>query len=293
MATTEDAIQRLKESKPPATDAATYLTIIEMSLTPELLPTLEEILDDVEVTSEIGWDLVDMLIPVPGSQGCLDRVARLGNPREVIIKVLEAMEKTYTLGESDDDLEGTSEKHKQAVKQFVCLCGMLGVLHKRLKVKAPSRFLQTTLDTVYRTYDPKSADATAAVVALLRSLSGQKRPPLPTRTSSMQVGTPSSVAGESAPDPEAEKSDTPGANEPALVSRMLMCFVTCVIEAYVNSNALEWAARLLEYTYPEKIVMGRKSAMQLFRETEELKTKDDLIGQLVVSTNCEMDVVCR
>ena len=89
MATIEDAIQRLKESKPPATDAATYLTIIEMSLTPELLPTLEEILDDVEVTSEIGWDLVDMLIPVPGSQGCLDRVARLGNPREVIIKVLE------------------------------------------------------------------------------------------------------------------------------------------------------------------------------------------------------------
>src|SRR5687767_4702365 len=92
MATTEEIIQRLKESKPPATDSFTYLTIVEKSLSPEILPALRDILDDAALTGEIGWDMVDMLIAVPGSEECLERIARLGNPREVILKVLEVME---------------------------------------------------------------------------------------------------------------------------------------------------------------------------------------------------------
>lgn len=290
--TTDEAIKRLQESKPPATDAATYLTIIEMSLTPELLPALQEILSDVELTTEIGWDLVDMLISVSGSEGCLEKVAHLGNPREVILKVLEVLEKVSAAAEKKRDLggqqDGGDENKNEAslTQQFVTLCAMLSILHGRLKVKAPSRFLHTTLDTVYRTYDAASADDTAAVIALVRSLSGQKRPPLPTRKSSQLVASAiqgGSDASKSAPDPEAEKSDLPNPDEPALMKRLLQSFITCAIESYVNSNPLEWAARLLEFTYPEKIVPGRLTMMQAFKDVDELQAKDGQIGQLVVS----------
>lgn len=306
MAPNDDAVKRLLESKPPATDAATYLTIIEMSLTPEILPTLRDILDDVDLTSEIGWDLVEMLIAVPGSEACLERVAHLGNPREVILKVLEVMEKVTEAAEEEDE-EGEEERSstiadsevskkgrgggKETIpptQQFVTLCGMLAVLHNRLKVKAPSRFLHTTLDTVYRSYDGAKPEATAAVIALVRSLSGQKRPPLPTRKSSTVLSRSSTFeagdASRSAPDPEANEDDKEGsdAGEPALVQRLLQVFVTCVLEAFVNSNALEWPARLLEFTYPEKIVLGRMTQMQAFKDVDDLQARDSLIGQLVV-----------
>ncbi|OAA53403.1 putative protein family, YAP/Alf4/glomulin [Cordyceps fumosorosea ARSEF 2679] len=296
-ATTDDAVNRLRDSKPPATDAATYLTIIEMSLTPQLLPELRDILDDVELTSEIGWDLVEMLIAVPGSEPCLERVAHLGNPREVILKVLEVMEKITVGSEEDEqgefdgkDSQGNSRKDQvPPTQQFVTLCGMLAVLHDRLRVKAPSRFLHTTLDTVYRSYDAASPDATAAVIALVRSLSGQKRPPLPTRKSSTVISRTSSFqpgdASRSAPDPEggqvAAGSGGQDAGEPALVQRLLQVFVTCVLEAFVNANALEWSTRLLEFTYPERIVLGRMTQMQAFKDVDELQARDSLIGQLV------------
>lgn len=293
MVTTDEIVQRLQESKPPTTDAATYLTIIEMSLTPEILPALQEILSDVELTTEIGWDLVEMLIAVPGSEGCLEKVAHLGNPREVILKVLEVMEKVSAaaekkrdLGKADGDKEDTINEEASLTQQFVTLCAMLSILHSRLKVKAPSRFLHTTLDTVYRTYDASSPDDTAAVISLVRSLSGQKRPPLPTRKSSQLVESKFKGEGDaskSAPDPEAEKTDLPNADEPALTRRLLQSFITCAIESYVNSNSIEWAARLLEFTYPEKIVPRRVTMMQAFKDVDELQAKDGLIGQLVVS----------
>lgn len=268
----EDPVQRLRDSRPPATDATTYLTIIDLSLKPStahsVLPALHDILQDADLTSEIGWDLVDVLIPFEGSESCLDAVARLGNPREVILKVLEALEKT---ADSDDE--------KKAEGQFVTLCSMLGVLHKRLKVKAPSRFLQTTLDTVNRTFKASSVEATTAVIGLVRSLSGQKRPPLPTRKSSTVVATLPSKK-ETAPDPEAADVD---ADDGQVSHRLLQCFITCCIENYVNVNQLEWAARLLEYTYPEKIVPRRGTVMKAYNEVDELKERDELIGQLAVS----------
>ncbi|KAI9167443.1 hypothetical protein HJFPF1_03570 [Paramyrothecium foliicola] len=275
MATKEEVVQRLLESRPPASDNFTYLTIVEKSLSPEILPTLQEILEDVELTKEIGWDLVEMLIPVSGSADCLVTIARLGNPREVILKVLEVMEKT-----------AASEEPAEANKRFITLVGMLGILHKRLQVRAPSRFLHTTLDTVYRVYDASSAEATAAVIQLVRSLSGRTRPPLPTRQSSTKLDTPftDSDHSRSAPDPEAEKGgEEPGrnANEPHLIERLLQSFITCVIEAYVNTNNLEWAARLLEFTLPERLVPGRRTMVQVFKDTPELQAKDELVGQLV------------
>ncbi|KAL7799988.1 YAP-binding/ALF4/Glomulin [Trichoderma ceciliae] len=305
MATTEEIVQRLQESRPPATDIATYLTIIEMSLSPETLPALEEILEDVALTSDIGWDMVDMLIPIPGSEECLESIARLGNPREVILKVLEVMEKTTAAGEEEEEEEeGKDEEEEEedkgkekakgaanqttkgetkASRHFVTLCGMLGILHKRLQVKAPSRFLHTTLETIQRCYDATSAASTAAVISLLQSLARKTRPPLPSRKSSIKLDTPfqDSDPTKQAPDPEADRTDVLDKDEPQLITGLLQSFITCIIEAYVNSNSIEWASRMLEYTYPERLVPGRKTMIQTFKELVDLQAKDALVGQLV------------
>lgn len=295
MATTEEIVQRLHESRPPATDAATYLTIVETYMSPEILPALQEILEDVSLTSDIGWDMVDMLIPIPGSEECLESIARLGNPREVILKVLEVMEKTTAAGEAEEaeqeaeDPKGAAnlatKGETKASRHFVTLCGMLGILHRRLQVKAPSRFLHTTLETVLRCYDATSAAATAAVTSLVQSLAHKTRPPLPSRKSSVKLDTPfqDSDPTKQAPDPEADRTDTLDEDEPQLIASLLQSFITCIIEAYVNSNSIEWASRLLEYTYPERIVPGRKTMIQTFKEVVELQAKDALVGQLVVS----------
>ena len=74
-------------------DRFTYLTILQFHVkSPEILPTLNEVLErDAQLTQDIGWDLVQMLLAIHGSETCLETVARLGNPREVIIKVMEAL----------------------------------------------------------------------------------------------------------------------------------------------------------------------------------------------------------
>ncbi|PFH63241.1 hypothetical protein XA68_15875 [Ophiocordyceps unilateralis] len=277
MATVDQVVQRLKESKPPATDRFTYLTIIDKSLSPDVLPALQEILQDVELTGDIGWDLVEMLIAVPGSEECLKTVALLGNPREVILKVLHVMDAHVgDKGGGDDDAVN---------KAFVTLCGMLGILHARLQVKAPSRFLHSTLETVYRSYDATSREATAAVIALVRAVSGEKRPLLPSRKSSVLLDTPfhEDKSDLRAPDPEADNSDNPDGEEPEIVKLLLQFFITCVIEAYVNSNSVEWASRLLEFTYPERIVSGRKTMMRAFNDDHQLQAGDALVGQLVTA----------
>ncbi|KAJ4324888.1 YAP1-binding protein 1 [Fusarium piperis] len=272
MVSVEEAIKRLQESRPPATDAFTYLTIVETHLSPEVLPALHEILEDAELTNDIGWDLVEMLIAVPGSETCLETIARLGNPREVIIKVLEVLDSNSESAEAGD---------ASASAKFMTLVGMLSILHRRLQVKAPSRFLHSTLQTVYRAYNPRGAETTAAVIDLVRSLSGRKRPPLPTRQSSTKLETPfqETDISKSAPDPEADAGQSPG--EPELVARLLQSFITSILEAYVNSNSMEWASRLLEYCTPEKIVPGRPTMLQAFKQVEELQARDALVGQLV------------
>ena len=101
----------LVKALPPETDYYTYLTILEYNLTKEQLPILYNILQDVTLTSNIGWDLVHLLIPLlPDSKPCLQVVAHLGNPREVILKVTELLEGISKEQEDDnqsqeDDLE--------------------------------------------------------------------------------------------------------------------------------------------------------------------------------------------
>lgn len=276
MTSVQEAIERLKESRPPASDTFTYLTIVEKSLSPEVLPAFGEILEDAELTRDIGWDLVEILISIPGSESCLETIARLGNPREVILKVVEVL---------DSNSESSETGDPQASAKFITLVGMLTILHRRLKVRAPSRFLHSSLQAVYKAYDPHGAETTAVVIDFVRSLGGGKRPPLPTRQSSTRLETPfqESDPAKSAPDPEAEAGQQMSPGEHEVVNRLLQSFITCILEAYVNSNSMEWASRMLEYFRPEKIVPGKTTMMQAFKQVPELQAMDALVGQIVVS----------
>ena len=91
----------LLKALPPATDYLSYLTILEYNLTTDHLPTLHTVLQDPDLTANIGWDLVHLLLPLlPASYQCLQDVARLGNPREVVLKVAELLE---ALAHVEDD----------------------------------------------------------------------------------------------------------------------------------------------------------------------------------------------
>lgn len=83
----------LIKALPPESDYLTYLTIVEYNLTPESLPILHKVLQDETLNINIGWDLVHLLLPLlPDSEQCLQDIARLGNPREVILKVTESLQ---------------------------------------------------------------------------------------------------------------------------------------------------------------------------------------------------------
>ncbi|KAK4143658.1 YAP1-binding protein 2 [Dichotomopilus funicola] len=299
------AIEAIREARPPATDRFTYLTIVEANLIPEVLPALNEVLQDPELTQEIGWDLVFGLVGLPGSEECLETIARLGNPREVILKVLETLalldaeqtEEEVAEAEEEEEEEGGDQdaaNGKQTQKsggspvvssthKFITLLGMLAILHKRINTKYPSRFLAQTLQTVYSTYRP-TPDMTASVLNLVHSLSGQRRPPLPSRKSSVNVANPDQTgdASKNAPDPEADRGDErEDPDETELQQKLLLSFATCILEAYTNGNELEWAARLLEFYNPEKIVPGRRTLMAAFREEQELLSRDSIVGKLV------------
>ncbi|ERS99740.1 hypothetical protein HMPREF1624_03104 [Sporothrix schenckii ATCC 58251] len=198
-----ESIEALIAARPPATDRFTYLTLIEEHLSPAVLPTLHAVLQDAPLTQELGWDLVDMLVPLlPASEACLDDVARLGNPREVILKVLEILERLAPssshggngAGDFDDDDDVDDEEDSKAPKDteattvaFVALLGMLAILHRRLKTKYPSRFLETTLRTILAAYRPTNAAMTTAIMGLVRSLAARRRPAPPMRRSDSQL----------------------------------------------------------------------------------------------------------
>lgn len=285
------AIEAIRDARPPETDRFTYLTIVEANLCPEVLPTLNEVLQDAELTQEIGWDLVFNLVNLPGSDSCLETVARLGNPREVILKVLETLE--LLGGDGGEDEEGEEEEQETEGKpeptvspthKFITLLGMLAILHRRIKTKYPSRFLAQTLQTVYGAYRPNQ-EMTASVINLVHSLSGARRPPLPSRKSSVNVANPDQDgdASKNAPDPEADRDDREDPDETDLQQKLLLSFATCILEAYTNGNEMAWAARLLEFYNPEKIVPGRGTLMAAFREEQELLARDAIVGKLVVS----------
>ncbi|KAK3109930.1 YAP1-binding protein 1 [Teratosphaeriaceae sp. CCFEE 6253] len=112
----------LIKALPPASDYLTYLTIIEYNLKSESLPILHKVLQDETLTTNIGWDLVHLLVPyLPESEECLQDIARLGNPREVILKVTESLRLIeYDVPDDDADeqpsvpLEGAADSRARA-----------------------------------------------------------------------------------------------------------------------------------------------------------------------------------
>jgi hypothetical protein len=284
-----DSITAIKDSVPPASDYLTYLTILESHLSPEILPTLNDILQDAELTQNIGWDLIQLLLPLPGSDNCLTTIARLGNPREVVLKATEALQ-LLDLEEAEDDDDGGEVKAVTAeltsIDKFCTLIDLLSILHPRIKTKYPSRFLSSSLMAILSAFRP-SNQATLAVISFVHTISGKKRPPLPGRKSSLSIHkVTDGTSGESAPDPEAQDEDP---HEAAIQAKLLQSFVTHILEEYINSNTLEWAARLQESFDPTKVVTHKESEKislgEAFREQPELQTRDTIVGQLVVGAS--------
>ncbi|KAL8999841.1 MAG: hypothetical protein Q9169_001382 [Polycauliona sp. 2 TL-2023] len=333
----------LLKALPPAVDYLSYLTILEYNLTLEHLPLLHDILQDKTLTANIGWDLVHLLCPLlPQSQTCLQDVARLGNPREVVLKVTELLEglaiadEATTDEEEDEQEDGQDQQHQigtyektqddrpndhpdekaaafdkqdtadasgqaenstprqrpSKVLQFSALVDMLAVLHPRIQTKYPSRFLSTSLQAALPAYAALAleTDATDAVLRLINTFAGTKRPRLPPRSSSTQVPTKSVPLPPAAPDPEAtEESLAP--EETALKEKLLQSFLTFVAEGYMSSlpinedtPALSWSTRLLERLHPDKVVPGKKTVREAFEQDDAPHSRDSTIGQMLALT---------
>ncbi|KAF2397829.1 DUF1760-domain-containing protein [Trichodelitschia bisporula] len=303
--------------KPPVTDFVTYLTLIEHNLTEANLPLLHEILQDTTVTEGIGWDLVHLLIVLlPASQECLLDVARLGNPREVLLKIAEALRaleldalEEPTEDEEEEEEDGadasadklvagasssqeyppdTEPKLPLPVLQFRALLDMLSIIHPRIKTKYPSRFLSTTLQGVLSAYCKATMchdELTHDVVKFVKTVTGTKRPQLPPRVSSSHMLT--SLPKRSAPDPEAQ-AEPPSAEEAEMQERLLQSFLTHLLEDYLLSVSSEddvpgmaWSARLQEKLRPNHIVPGKPTFRARFAESPALQTQASTVGQLV------------
>jgi hypothetical protein len=290
---TSESEDPLIKALPPATDYLTYLTLLEYQLTPARLPTLHRLLQDEVLTTNIGWDLVQILLPMlPQSQDCLQDVARLGNPREVILRVSDSLMKLEPSDEdeSEDDSSKQSSgttKAPRHIMQFNCLVAMLSVLHRRIQTKYPSRFIATSLQAALEAYSSMPTNETTnAILEFLRDLSPSKRPTLPPRGTSSSVVR---VSQASAPDPEAAY-DEPTASDDTSVQRRLVQFgLIEVLKTYMlslstpDNSGLWLALRLLEKSNQrERPSTDRTSRIRMYTEDEQLKERDLIVGRICV-----------
>ncbi|KAF4763030.1 hypothetical protein HAV15_001800 [Penicillium sp. str.  len=261
----------LIQALPPATDYLTYLTLLEYQLTPERLPLLHTLLQDEKLTTNIGWDLVKLLLPMlPASTECLQDVARLGNPREVILRVSESL---MQLQPDEDEDERPDQGLPLHVLQFNCLLGMLSVLHTRIQTKAPSRFIATSLQ--------------AALEAYTTMCLPSKRPAPPPRAAS--ESSVLRVAAASAPDPEAEvSSPSPSAdNETLLVRKFIQFGLLELLKSYLLSFSspmdpgMSWTIRMQEHLHPDLRLPVAQSQTEAYGSTKELKERDMIMGKLM------------
>lgn len=313
MAEEEDPIV---QALPPATDYLTYLTLLEYQLTPARLPTLHKLLQDEVLTTNIGWDLVQLLLPMlPQSLECLQDIARLGNPREVILRVSDTLmqlqpededeegedqapESSATheadagdakpesaIGNDDAESSGTHALPRHVLK-FNSLVAMLSVLHSRIQTKSPSRFLATSLQAVLEAYTlMPTNETTIALLEFFRDVSPSKRPAPPPRAAS--ESSILRVAEASAPDPEAEvQSPNPSNNnEPALIKKFLQFGLIELIKSYILSFSgpmapgMSWTVRLQEKLQPRHLA-GRVSETEVFTNSKQLKERDMIMGKI-------------
>ncbi|EEA29069.1 YAP1-binding protein 1 [Talaromyces marneffei ATCC 18224] len=289
---TSESDNPLIKALPPATDYLTYLTLLEYQLTPARLPTLHRLLQDEVLTTNIGWDLVQILLPMlPQSQDCLQDVARLGNPREVILRVSDSLMKLEP-GDDDESEDESSNQASEAAKiprhvmQFNCLVAMLSVLHRRIKTKFPSRFIATSLQAALEAYSSMPTNETTnAILEFLRDLSPSKRPTLPPRgTSSSSVVR---VSQASAPDPEAAYDEPTAFDDTAMQRKLIQFGLIEVLKTYMlslstpDNSGLWLALRLLEKSAQrERPSTDRISRIRMYTEDEQLKERDLIVGRI-------------
>ena len=310
----------LLAARPPATDPITYLTIVEYNLTEENLPVLHQVLQDAELTANIGWDLIHLLLPLlPASEECLQDIVTKGNPRECILKVTEALRLLDFEDPSEDahDEGEDAEEGGQMLKvpdvgvgesstspafprtvlpplpvlKFEVLLDSLATLHRRVKTKFPSRFLSTSLQAVLVAFNKANThqeELTLAATKLVKTLSGTKRPLLPSRRSSGNLLSRTNT-NQSQADPEAQ-SEEPTVDETTLVNRLLQSFITHILEDYVLSltsdddvPGLSWASRLMEKYEPQRVPNkpNYQKYADRFAEDEDLRSRSAILGQVV------------
>lgn len=313
----------LIQALPPATDYLTYLTLLEYQLTPARLPTLHTLLQDEVLTTNIGWDLVHLLVPMlPESLDCLHDIARLGNPREVILRVSDALMKLQPAedendeaewtnadsvsprphGESSQDVNSESEPKSddetkplpRHILQFNALVSMLSVLHSRIQTKSPSRFLATSLQALLEAYTlMPTSETTIALLEFFRDVSPSKRPAPPPRAASESSVVRLSEA--SAPDPEAEvQSPSPATdNEAVLVQRFLQFGLLEVLKSYLLSFAgpldpgMSWTIRLQEKLHPGLRMASQQTQTDIFAQSKRLKERDLIVAKITVRPEIE------
>ncbi|MCJ1376947.1 hypothetical protein MMC17_000037 [Xylographa soralifera] len=294
----------LAKALPPATDYVLYLTILEYNLRKADLPLLHRLLQDSTLTIKLGWDLIHLLVPLlPASKECLVDVARLGNPREVILKVAELLGKTgrSLWGEEEDDEENSDsdsdsdepasdeeeanvhvasgnavkkEQHKsshRSVIEFQALLHMISIVYPRIKTEHPSKFLISTFEAILPAYArvTSSALSTIAVLTLIEKLFQSAKPLLPPRENS-SVNEQVNFEQSAAPDPEGQE-ETVAPEEPGVQIRLLRSFTTHIIEVYFESlpnvddgPGLAWTQRCLEMQHPERVVPFHKTMLSRF-----------------------------
>lgn len=285
----------LVEALPPATDYLTYLTLLEYQLTPARLPLFHSLLQDETLTSNIGWDLVHLLLPMlPDSRDCLNDIARLGNPREVILRVSDALmklvpEEEEESEEEEEDLAVDGEEPlAHHIIKFNCLVGMLGVLHSRIQTRYPSSFIATSLQAVLEAYTPLPTDETTfALVEFLRHVSPSKRPALPPRvTSESTVVRVSSKASAGDPEAEEEEDSATSSSEEALTRKYLQFALVEVLKSYIlglhDPGSMSWAIRMQEKLHPEWRMPAGHSQLQRYKMNKQLAERDVVVGKITV-----------
>lgn len=302
----------LVDALPPATDYLSYLTLLEYQLTPARLPTLHSLLQDESLTTNIGWDLVQLLLPMlPQSLECLQDVARLGNPREVILRVSDALlqlepdeedEPPPSIDPAATSLESqfrktviASDQSESAqslprhVIQFNCLVTMLSVLHSRIQTKYPSRFIAASLQATLEAYSRMpTSETTLTLLEFFRDVSPSKRPAPPPRAASESSVVRVSAA--SAPDPEAEvQSSDPSPNDDrVLVKKFLQFGLIELLKSYLLSLSgpadpgMSWAVRLQEKLHPETVVPRLPSQTDSYANDKRLRERDMIIAKITV-----------
>ena len=274
--------QALIEALPPATDFVTYLTIIEYNLTKETLSTLVSVLQDEELTRNIGWDLINLLLPLlPESHDALEVIVRLGNAREVVLKVTEALRLIDFEGEQDDESEAdealgdpaTDEPPLIALTllQMQTLLAVLPLLHARLKTKAPSRFLSTTLQAVLTALSKSGTLCTKVYGNVLDF------------TSTMM----SALDGNH--ETEAER---------AMQGRLLQSFLTHAFEVYVMASSsseddavMSWSGLVFERSLPMRVVPGKVISSASTARIEHHQEAEERTISLLTSMNLDFDTL--